>query len=95
MKPLYLLIALFFLMVTVVPAPAGETRSVTLRIEGMSCTLCAPAVKKALSSVDGVENVKVSFKDKRAFVEYDDEKATIQEMLKAVEDVGFRAGVVK
>jgi hypothetical protein len=37
-----------------VPAWAGE-RTVNLQVDGMSCTMCAPAARKALEKVNGVK----------------------------------------
>lgn len=48
-------------------AQAGRTYRVG--VEGMSCPIsCAPKVKQALESIDGVQSVEVSFADKLATV---------------------------
>ncbi|MGP1450321.1 MAG: heavy-metal-associated domain-containing protein [Wolinella sp.] len=41
-------------------------------VEGMHCPLCASMVRKALLNVDGVVSAKASLKDKKAFVEAND-----------------------
>ncbi|MBI5631993.1 MAG: cation transporter [Nitrospirae bacterium] len=75
------------------PLFAGETKSVTLKVEGMTCTLCPKMVKKALSGIEGVKAVQVSFEKKEAFVEYDEGKTNVQEMIKVVDGAGYKASV--
>lgn len=96
MKTAFILIALpaLFLM-TAGSALAGDTQSVILEVEGMTCRICPSAVKKAISRVEGVKKVEVSFKEKEARVEYEGGKATVTDMIKAVEGVGFKASKAK
>lgn len=50
-------------------AGAVVARQYVLGVEGMSCAInCAPKVKEALESIDGVQSADVSFEDKRAVV---------------------------
>lgn len=50
-------------------AAAGEGATYVVGVEGMSCAHnCAPKVKSALESIEGVKSVEVSFEDKRAVV---------------------------
>lgn len=91
MKLMNVLVGLLFLFFTSVPAYSGEIRSVTLEIEGMTCRLCATAVKKSLSKVDGVKDARVSFKEKKAYVEYDEAETNLEWISKAVEEAGYEA----
>jgi copper chaperone CopZ len=72
---------------------AGEVTT-RLRIEGMNCALCAPAVTKALKQVEGVRTVDVSVTEKRAVVVTDETVATAT-LTAAVAKAGFSATVVK
>ncbi len=56
------------------------------KIEGMACNHCRMAVEKAISTVDGVENVVVSLADHMATVEGDYDIAAV---VKAITDAGF------
>lgn len=95
MKLINVLVGLLFLFFTSMPAHSGEIKSVTLQIEGMTCRLCATAVKKSLSKVEGVKDARVSFKGKEAYVEYDEAETDLEEMLKAVEEAGYEALEIK
>lgn len=75
------------------PLYAGELKSVTLKVDGMTCSLCVTAVKKALSRIEGVKAVRVSLEKKEAVVEYDEGKTNVQEMIKAVDGAGYKASV--
>lgn len=97
MKTLSRLFALLvILFMTSGPLSAGETKDLTLKVEGMSCKLCAPAVKKAISKVEGVKKVHVSYEEKEAHIQYDGDKSTIEKMIKSVKDAtGYKASVAK
>ncbi len=73
-----------------VPAWAGE-RTVGLKVDGMSCAMCAPAARKALEKVDGVKSAQVE--GNQAMVVADD-KVQDTDLVKAIEGVGFSATVV-
>jgi copper chaperone CopZ len=50
-------------------AEAGDGLTYVVGVEGMSCAhSCAPKVKAALESIDGVKSAEVSFEEKHAIV---------------------------
>jgi copper chaperone CopZ len=69
---------------------AGE-RTVNLKVDGMSCAMCAPAARKALEKVNGVKSAKVE--GDRATVVADD-KVQDADLVKAIAEAGFSAAVV-
>ncbi len=96
MKIISTVVALLgFVLVTTSPVLAKDTQSITLKVEGMSCEMCAPAVKKTLSGIEGVKEVHVSFDEKKARVKCEQGKANVQEMIKAIKALGFEASLVK
>ncbi|HSH23923.1 MAG TPA: copper chaperone CopZ [Massilibacterium sp.] len=62
---------------------------VILNVEGMTCGHCEAAVKKAVSSLNGVETVTVSLNTGKVSVEYDEKAVAIDEMKTAIEDQGY------
>ena len=78
--------------------PAEKTNSpqtVALTVEGMTCASCTVAVRTALKKLDGVKDAKVSVSEKRALVEYEPTKVTPQQMVDAVNRLGYRASLPK
>lgn len=75
------------------PAQTAGSSRVTLNIEGMDCAACAPAVRITLKKLDGVKEAKVDFAQKRADVEYVPSKVTPQQMVAAVNKLGYKATV--
>ncbi|KAG1276064.1 hypothetical protein G6F64_014828 [Rhizopus arrhizus] len=55
----------------------------------MTCAACPITVKKALSKVEGVSQVDVTFEKREAVVTFDDAKASVQKLTKATEDAGY------
>jgi copper chaperone len=61
----------------------------TLNVEGMSCSHCENAVKKAVGELNGVENVTVDLNSKKVTVEYNAEKVSIETIKDTIEDQGY------
>lgn len=76
------------------PAVAG-TQTVTLAVPTMTCPTCPIAVKKALSRVEGVIEVKATWEPKEAVVTFDDTKTTPEALSKATADIGFPSTLKK
>ncbi|MBM3752356.1 MAG: cadmium-translocating P-type ATPase [Acidobacteria bacterium] len=64
-------------------------RQILLPIEGMSCAACVGHVEKALKSVDGVADVRVSLLTSDARVQYDDARANTSVIVEAIRDAGY------
>ncbi len=61
---------------------------VEFKIEGMHCTGCSTRLEKVLNNLEGVK-ASVSFDEKRASIEFDNEKIRIVEIKEAIFDAGF------
>ena len=68
-------------------------KKITLPVEGMTCAACVSHVEGALREVGGVARVAVNLAMEQATVEFDPERATIQELLEAVDDSGYKTGL--
>jgi copper chaperone len=60
-----------------------------LKVEGMSCSHCENAVKKAVGGLSGVDKVSVDLKGKTVTVAYDENKVSLKEIKDAIEDQGY------
>jgi len=75
-------------------APAwAATQTVTLSVPGMTCAACPITVKKALTKVDGVQKVEVSYENLAAVVTFDDTRTTAEALTKATENAGYPSTV--
>jgi len=72
---------------------AKKKTSLTLFIGGMTCASCVLHVEGALKSVPGVGAVTVNLATGKAAVEYDPSQATLADLKKAVEDMGYSASL--
>lgn len=75
-------------------APAVEPKTVTLRVEGMTCGGCVIGVRKVLTRLDGVSKADVSYETQRAVVTYDPANVTVDQMIAAIKTLGYRATAV-
>ena len=81
------------------PQPAATTGStgiteLALPIEGMTCASCVRRVERALSKVEGVEEVGVNLATERARVVFDPSVADVPKLRAAVERAGYKIGQV-
>jgi copper chaperone CopZ len=76
-----------FAIAIAVSAAAGAAESnlstTTIEVTGMTCGSCAVAVKHVLKNIDGVRDVRVSYKEGEAIVSYDAAKITPQRIADA------------
>ena len=68
------------------------TRRVDLELEGMSCAACATRIEKSLNELDGVE-ATVNFATEKAAVRYEEGRVRVDDLLQAVESVGYGAAL--
>jgi len=82
------------LLLVALGAWAAE-QEVEMEISGMTCSFCALAIRKSLSAVKGVGDVKVSYKEKKARFTAD-ETISNDALMEAVKKAGsYRGKVVK
>ncbi len=60
-------------------------------IEGMHCGSCAALIKETLEETEGVVQARVSFDNKKAFVEYDPNKLETNDIKEIVSELGYKA----
>lgn len=76
-------------------AAIAAERTVTLKVDNMTCALCGPTVRKALERVPGVAKVSVNTEKEIAVVTYDDAKATTAALVKATTEAGYPSRVAQ
>lgn len=73
----------------------GAGVSVLIPVEGMSCSACVARVKRTLKGIEGVSDVKVSLEKREAEIRYQPEKTSPAKLGKAIDELGYKAGVPK
>jgi len=63
---------------------------ITLQIEGMSCGGCERSVEASLAKFPGITYVHADHHTGRIRVEFFDNPPRTQDLLKAIEEIGFR-----
>jgi copper chaperone CopZ len=64
---------------------------VEIAISGMTCEGCVRTIEKKLATVPGVDYAHVNLGAGKAVVEYDDAQTRPDDLIRAVEQVGFQA----
>ena len=66
-------------------------KKVPLAIEGMHCNSCASGIQMVLQSTEGVVNASADYGSKKGEVEFDEEKTNLDNVIKAIEQLGYKA----
>lgn len=66
----------------------AEKERVTLNISGMTCAACSNRIEKVLNKMDGVD-ASVNLTTEKASVDYEKDKASVEDITKRIEDIGY------
>ena len=69
---------------------SDELTSETFTVLQMTCMHCVGRVEKALKAIDGVSNVDVDLESESVNIEFNPNKATLDDFAKAVTDAGYK-----
>ena len=69
----------------------SQDQFVLIKIEGMHCHKCERTIQQALASHAGVREVEVDFNSGQASVLFDRGTVTVNELMNAVNEAGYRA----
>lgn len=72
-----------------------NVKTVKLKITGMTCAGCSNNVSNALKNVDGVIEQSVEYPGNVAIIKYDATKTNPDELIKAIEEAGYKAEIIK
>lgn len=64
---------------------------VELSIEGMHCASCSTLINRRLEKTKGVLKSNVNYASQKAYVEYDEKQAKVDDLVHAVYDAGYKA----
>lgn len=67
----------------------SNSKQIILPIKGMTCANCVATIERNLKKIDGVEETAVNLASERAIVGYDQEKASIQDLVDRVRRAGY------
>lgn len=74
---------------------ASQTKTVALKLSGLTCGGCVRNVTKKLKSIQGVLAAKVTLKPMRAVVSYNAKKCNPKQMIQAIKKSGYGAKVAE
>jgi len=63
----------------------------TLTLETLSCPSCLQKIESAVKGLNGIDpnSVKVLFNSSKVKADFEEDKITIEEIKKAIEDLGY------
>ena len=70
---------------------SSQVKSINLDIDGMTCAACAARIERILSKNENVLDASVSFPLKSAIVDIADENSNLEEIIKSINKIGYKA----
>lgn len=70
----------------------ARTEHLELRVGGMNCAHCPPAIEKAIAALPGVTSARLNPSTRIARVDYDPARTMIADILGAIRSVGYTVG---
>ncbi len=61
-----------------------------IKIGGMTCAMCVKAIEDVLNKLDGISEVTVNLGAEKAYVTYNADQVSIEDMKNAIEDLGYQ-----
>ncbi|MBP1944938.1 heavy metal translocating P-type ATPase [Methanobacterium petrolearium] len=61
----------------------------TIRVGGMTCAMCVKAIEDVLNKIDGVNQANVNLASEKAYVTYNPQMTSVNDMKNAIEDLGY------
>jgi copper chaperone CopZ len=72
-------------------AEGAAASHAVLDLEGMTCASCAVRIEKGLKQLPGVKEANVNLASERATVTYDPTLTDLEQMVRKVEAIGYKA----
>ena len=63
--------------------------TITIKVNGMTCSGCVASVTRVLEEIDGVGKVDVSLDRKQATIDYEPGRVNPARLRSAIEDAGY------
>lgn len=88
------LVSIPVMLLASVAIQAAE-KTVVLSVPDMNCPSCPYMVEQSVNFVDGVQSAKAELKTRTCSVVYDDAIASIEDILGATADIGYKSTVIE
>ena len=70
-------------------------QKIKLPIIGMHCASCVVTIEKALTRTPGIQKAKVNLGAEAAYVEFNLEKVTLEDIIAKIREVGYSVAIEK
>ena len=69
----------------------SKPKSLSFHVSGMHCASCSVNIQRALRKTPGVTEANVNYNNEQAYVKFDEQVATTEQLAQAVKKVGYTA----
>lgn len=72
----------------------NSNKKMSLSLSGMHCTSCAAIIERSIKKVSGVKQANVNFAAEKAIVTFDENTASVDDLIGAVKKAGYMAETI-
>lgn len=88
-------IGLFALLTLSASFSFAADKTITLSVPDMNCPSCPYMIEQSISFVDGVQSANAELETRTCSVTFDDAIASIEDILGATADIGYRSTLIE
>lgn len=71
-----------------------ETKTIKIKVTGMTCAGCAGHITKALNAMDGIESIELEYPGDIATIHFDSEKTNSDQIIASIVKTGYNAKLI-
>lgn len=72
----------------------SESKTIKVKVTGMTCAGCAGHITKALDGIEGVDSVQLEYPGNVATIQFNPKKTSEDKIIKAIEKTGYKANLI-
>lgn len=69
-------------------------KKIKISVGGMHCGSCALAIQMVLENLEGVSSSSASYENKTAEAEFDENKVSVDQIIKAIRELNYKAEII-
>lgn len=79
----------------VIKEESEKFKKIEIKISGMTCASCSARVERVVKKIEGIKEISVNLATEKAFVEFNIDKLSINDVTGAIEKAGYGAEIIE
>lgn len=79
----------------VIKEESEKLKKIEIKISGMTCASCSARVERVVKKIEGIKEISVNLATEKAFVEFNSDKLSINDVTGAIKKAGYGAEIIE